>query len=675
MPSCPLPHPFLWILPLALPSFGASPAMLEEMEVQAPRHGESGVSPVADIIQQAVDKAPNAQLGTAPGVVFSLRGLTQEGLPTVGTRSNPALGVQYGGRSISTNELWIFGLPAWDSAPASIHYGPLLTVSGPAAEGGALIASPVAPAFADGGHAAVHHADYGTISAGLTGNLVLVPDRLALRLSGARNETDGTIRNITRDDDHFDRSRIDLFRSILRWQPAGDDRSVMDLQWEYARSEGNALGLISEVPDHDFYDRKTALDTLAEVSGDRHDISLSTRVSPGPDEWIEGDVTLHHLDGEQLADFDGGPFLDWFYVGTGDERRATGGLRWQKQTGGLSWTAGGYAERSDYDAAYAGKAFTIPGTDFHSGVQEDVTIAAVYASMELSLAGGWSASGGIRLDHQTRGQRSAAVLGGFPLGSGHSRVEETEWLPEVGILWKAESLEIGARLSRVYRPGGSAYAISLGQSQPYGAEKGWELELHAGKKWPRLELDGRIFHSSLTGQQVSYLAPGGTPILDQYIANSGESTRAGLELELEWRPAGELVAGLAGGYLFTEYDELSINGVDRSGQSFSHAPELMGNFRLGWMPARGWIAETVLSWMDGSFSQVDSPDLTGLGKRLLLSAKAGYRFDHLELHVFGTNLLDEDYALTLQDQRSVGKGITGKAGLPRCLGIGMEAEW
>ena len=83
----------------------------------------------------------------------------------------------------------------------------------------------------------------------------------------------------------------------------------------------------------------------------------------------------------------------------------------------------------------------------------------------------------------------------------------------------------------------------------------------------------------------------------------------------------------------------------------------------------------MLTWSDVSYAQVDSPEATALEKRLLLSARIGYRWRNAEVYAFGTNLLDEDFALTRLDYSPGGGGVDGAPNMPRCLGVGMAWKW
>jgi iron complex outermembrane recepter protein len=625
----------------------------------------------------ALKSEPNVSVSIAPGPVFSLRGVRQDGTPTLGTRSNPALGVLLGGVPRSTNTMVGFGAPAWDMGALEITHGPVLFGSGPVFQGGELRLEPNVPEFSHQGRLLVEAGEYGYFRSGLTENVVLIPDQLALRLNVASEASDGSVTNVVLDDDEFASVERHLLRGQLRWRPAGDESAVWDLTVNSEWTHGNSLGLAATLPGGDFFDREVALNTREEVPLDRHSISLRGKVELGDGRWIEGEVAWQTMDGYQFGDFDGSPFLDWFYKAAVDEQRLTGGTRFRGETERLAWTLGVYVESSEYTMDFGGLGVgPVPaGSSFASQVNEEVGMAAIFGRAEYEFSPRLWVLGGLRLDHQARDQRTESTFAGMRVGSNRVKVSSTGWLPELGMEWRGEEAKAGVKVARAYRPAAAASATTLGTSEPYGAERGWEANLYAEKSWSAIRAGGRLFYAQLNDQQVPYVAAGGAPILDEFILNAGKSTRAGAEVELEWMGPGDFSIGITGGYLFTEFDELVLNGVDRSGQEFPSSPEWSAAMHVGWNPAVGWFGESLLSWSDNSYSQADSPEATALEKRLLLSARAGYRWKHAELYVFGTNLLDEDFALVRRDYRSVGLSIDGAPNMPRLFGAGLAVHW
>lgn len=212
---------------------------------------------------------PNIQAGSAPGSVFSLRGVSQEGTPTVGTRSNPSVQVLVGGVPRSTNTLWSFGTPVWDVGGFEVVRGPVLFGTGPVAQGGELRLELNVPQFFHEGRLLGEAGEFDTYRTGFTENFVILPEKLAARINIASEGTDEATTNITLDDDAFAGTRRDLLRGQLRWRPAGDESSTFDFLLEAERARGNPLGLATTLPGGDLFDREVAMDTREEIPVDR----------------------------------------------------------------------------------------------------------------------------------------------------------------------------------------------------------------------------------------------------------------------------------------------------------------------------------------------------------------------------------------------------------------------
>lgn len=660
-----------------------TPETLKEIEVtatppDAPERIVSETLAGGGDLKDILRFEPNVQLGSAPSSIFSLRGNSQEGTAMAGTRSNPAVNVLYGGAPRTTNTLWVLGAPTWDSSVVEVEAGPILFGTGPVSRGGEIRIIPNVPVFTHEGRLLAEMAEYDSFRLGLTENVVLMDEKLALRMNLSSEGTDGSVTNVTRDDDAYNGNRIDFVRGQLRWRPAGNDEAVFDLLVESERARGNSLGFANETGDTDLFDRRNFYNAHEGVPGERDAVVFNGRVELGGGKWIEGELTYQGSEGYQRADLDGGPLLNWFYQLTADEEVFTGGVRFHRETAGMNVMFGVFAESARYltDFTGVGRLPFPTGSRFSNQLEENLSMLAMFGRLEYEMTRNWWIAGGVRLDYQHREQSSRGTFAGMPVGSGDKfEAEGTEWLPELGIEWRENGSRIGAKITRAYRPPGLAYASTLVTSSPYDAEQGWEGTVFAEKAWDRFRIESRLFYSKLKDQQVSYVAPGGVTLLDQFITNSGESTRGGAEIEMQWRMAGSLVAGLSAGYLYTNYDKLVLNGIDRSDMAFPAAPELTTAVQLGWLPATGVFGETLLTWADTSYSQPQSPEATALEKRLQLSARIGYRWDRAEVYVFGTNLLNEDFALVRQDNTSIGRRIDGQPSMPRTFGAGLSFTW
>lgn len=660
-------------------------AALDEMIVNAPKETPDGQREADFAIplpggrgyQEILPSIPNARQGTPSSTAFALRGLGQDNVIfLVGTQSNTLVNFSNGGVPATAGSLTSVMPLMWDVEQVTVERGPVLFGRGVNAMGGEIRLEPRAPRFFHEGRITGEAGDYGSWRAGITENVVLIPDKLALRLNAAGEGTDGAVTNLHDGNERFAETQRGSFRGQLRWRPTGDDSAVFDWRVDIDRGRGNSFGQAVQPPDGDIFARTANLNTTPSTPADQWATVLRGRLELERDSWIESEASFSTIDGAHKTDFDGTSLLDWFYVYTIDERRLTGSTRFGQDKEGFNWFGGLYAEASEYGIVFEGTGLgPIPrGRPFRTKTSEDVGIAAAFGHAELELGHGLWLTGGLRLDHQSREQSTAAKLAGITRGSGRMDADNTEWLPELGTEWRGEDITAGAKIARSYRPGGAAVAPSLGISMPYGPERGWETNLFVERNWERLRANARAFHAWLDDQQVPYTPAGGFPVVDSFVTNTAESQRAGAEIEIVWKD-GDFSAGLMAGYLYTEYDELVLNGIDRSGQAFPLSPEWNAAVGFAWKPRTGWFGETSFNWTDTTYSQADSPIGTKLEARLLWSARTGYRWEKIEAYLFGSNLLDEDYALSKSDYGAAGLPITGKLGMPRLIGTGVTITW
>jgi iron complex outermembrane recepter protein len=281
----------------------------------------------------------------------------------------------------------------------------------------------------------------------------------------------------------------------------------------------------------------------------------------------------------------------------------------------------------------------------------------------------------MRLDAQWRSVDLAASYPRRQPTQDEEKARSVEWLPELGVEWRREAAKAGLKLSRAYRPAGVSYTSSLGQAEGYDEELGWEIQANAETRWRALLLSGRLFHAELDGQQVPVVQAGGFTSLDQQIVNAGSSVRYGAEVEFAWQGPGSLHAALHGGWLHTEYQDSAVGGFQTAGMSFPNAPDWSAGVVVAWKPTHGWFGESSLTWRDETYAQFGAPLTTPLEERLELAARLGYRWQQAECYLFGTNLLDRDFALVRRDFTGTGRSIEASPNLPRIVGLGWILHW
>ena len=218
----------------------------------------------------------------------------------------------------------------------------------------------------------------------------------------------------------------------------------------------------------------------------------------------------------------------------------------------------------------------------------------------------------------------------------------------------------------------------LGQATPYDEEftNNYEFFLRHQSRDGRLLLNANIFHFDWSDQQVNTTLPGGLPGFDNTVVNAGESEATGAELEVEWQPTERLSLFASLGIVDTEFERFVVNGVDLAGTPFPQSPDFTATLGGRYVSERGLFAAATFSYTDDTYSRVDAPEVTEIGERNLLSGRLGYQRDSWRAYVWGTNLLDDEYELFLQDGTAFGiPGAYGSVGAPRTLGVGFQLDW
>lgn len=616
-----------------------------------------------------------------PGVgTFSLRGLNQDNVfGYLGTGSNALINVMMDGAPLSPSTLRYLPPVLWDLAGAEVLRGPQSLSHGPNSLGGALLLQSRPPGFDAEGKALTEVSEDGGLRFGLAQDFTLLPDELALRVSYLLQQSDGQETNLYADDDEFGATRRDNIEARLRWHPAKNKDTTFDLVLVQDRSRGNPFAMVVEKPGGSLFQRETSLNTASSYPADRQAAILNATVALSQDLELKSVTSVQRLDIEQSYDLDASSVLNWLIAGFRNETRFSEDLFLTGHKGQWQWLIGAYAEHSEYNFGSSGVGFApFPiGSRFENEGTETVKIAALYSRADWEFVENFHLTGGLRLNHEDRELNYTSVFGRLAPSSSSNETRETDWLPQLGLSWQPQlDRTFGIQVARGYRGGGTSYAPSLGLTRDYDPEYAWDTELFTRLAVTEtLQVNAALFHSRIEDQQVPVNVPGGFPRIDTLIDNTASSSRQGAELEARWQAAEGLTVTSALAWVHTEFDSLSLNGVDRSGQPFPNAPEWIASLGIDYRHATGWFGSALFSYADSTYSEVGSPQVTALESRQLLSARIGYAWQHASLYAFGSNLLDDDYALVRSDNSGVRLPVTGKAAPPRLFGIGVELNW
>ncbi len=612
---------------------------------------------------------------------FNIRGLNQDSLfYSVGTGANPLIAVLEDGAPLSSTTLRFLPPTLWDIEEAELLRGPQFLSPGPNAIGGALLLHTGAATFSDHGNALLEAADKNTFRTGISQNFLLLPDELALRFSAYHGECDGETTNLYFHDKSFGAMTRDRYQARLLWNPGKNRDAQFDLSLVHDQSGGTPYGTAREIKGLDLLDRKTDLNLHPAYPADRSAAVLNATFALPQDRELKSTTTIQRLNVDSIQDIDTVSDWDWYALGAIDERRFTQDLTLAERDGAFQWMLGGYLEASEYDVNYTGYGFgqTQAGEPFDSLGQEDVNQLALYGRGNWELAPHFHLTGGLRLQHEQRDLQTAATLGEVLEARSSAGRSDTELLPQLGVAWiPQQDQTVGLQLSRGFRSGGVSYAPTLGSTQPYEPEHTWELELYSrAKPLDSLTLSAALFHSWFQNQQINFTSPGGAPTIDSFIANAASSRRYGSELEARWQPLEPLSFAGTLAWIHTEFTELAV-GDGREGQSFPNAPEWLGSLSATYHHPSGFFFSVLMSWADRTYGDVASPQVTAIESRQLLSAHLGYEWRNASVYLFGSNLLNDEYALSRFDNSRLllNPAVSGQVGPSRTFGIGCKLKW
>ncbi|PAW63412.1 MAG: hypothetical protein B9S38_17545 [Verrucomicrobiia bacterium Tous-C4TDCM] len=624
---------------------------------------------------------PGGYAGSPTGSAFSLRGMAQDNtVGYAGTDSNPLIQVLDGGLPLSPATLRYLLPTLWDLESATLRYGPQFLGPGPAGLGGAILLERKRPDFTAQGRAMMEAGESGTFRTGIAQNLVLIPEELALRLSFDHQEREGDAENLFFRDESFGATDREGLQAGLLWNPGKNPEQTVELSVARERSGGNPFARVEEMPGYDLFDRKTNLNRTPFYSGDRWATRMRTHFLLPNELLFESTSGFQSLDVDLDWDSDYNPVFNWFTQGRTEERRLTQDLALSGKRNGFSWVLGGYFEASEYDVGFKGSGYsrTPSGIPFDNGAEERVRVAAAYGRGDLEIARGIHLTAGLRLNHERRELETRSKVGPLPEVRFADDYSGSDLPLEIGLAWQGEDDRemLGLRLSRGTRAGGLSYATSLGLTRPFERESDSVIEVFSRcKPHPDLDLSASLFQSWIENQQVPFAVPGGLPEIDMLVMNAANSRRTGASLESRWQVLNTLGLGGSLAWTRTEFRDFDDQGTDRSGQAFPNSPEWTASLLIDYQNPSGWFGNLTLALADGSYSDVRNPEATALESRELLSARCGYSWDHVRLYVFGSNLLDDEYALRRAVNARNRSTTSGNVGKPRMIGIGTEINW
>lgn len=250
------------------------------------------------------------------------------------------------------------------------------------------------------------------------------------------------------------------------------------------------------------------------------------------------------------------------------------------------------------------------------------------------------------------------------------------FLPKLGVVYGwTEDFSTGFAVRRGYRSGGTSVNGIAGNAQEFGPETTWSFEPAARSQQldRRLTGNGDVFRADRTDRQVDVPGPSGD-ILDSDVFDAGSSELYGGEIELRARPIDPPELRAAAACVLTEFRDFQAVGADLSGNEFPFSPERTFAFGAGYAFERGFFVGGDASFTDSAFVDARNAAAFRSDSRFLLTAKAGWRAESLEIFAHARSLLDEAHV-----SQGIGDATRGtvqrlRVGGPLTVGLAARAR-
>ncbi|WP_017672023.1 TonB-dependent receptor [Blastomonas sp. AAP53] len=547
---------------------------------------------------------------------FSIRGIDQRGVSGGGDAATATVFVD--GAPVPQDVLSNGPTDMWDVAQVEIFRGPQSTIQGLNALAGAVHIRTQDPTFdwSLKGRALVSSFD--TTQFAVAGGGAIVPGELAFRISAEKRDSDGYIRNITR---NAPESGVDStsIRGKLLWTPSALAGFEARLGYHRFETKGGYLFPYVDRSVGDYFDNRTNPSDYPNSSDvDNDQVTLDLRYDLG------GGLTLSTLgtytDTDFIRQYDGdssAASVAYSDIAGGAET-FTQELRLNYESDRLSALAGlFYYHRDQYRRSHQVTLVPTPGptianllagalgaplaaqvaalytaalpnipVDYTSDFPTRVETMAAFADARYRLTDRLSLLGGFRYDRERNtigGEAIATFVGtlpdpaaygplapvfasvnsavlGFVTDANGSTPAGTRtfnaFLPKGGVemAWTPD-LATAFVVQRGYRSGGSSFNTARSQLFAYDPEFTWNYELSLRSAW----LDGRLTLNAnafyIDWTDQQTNANFGNGTYDTHTVNAGTSHVYGFELELAHRVSSAFDWYASLGHTRTKFDE------------------------------------------------------------------------------------------------------------------------
>lgn len=547
---------------------------------------------------------------------FSIRGIDQRGVSGGGDGATATVFVD--GAPVPQEVLSNGPTDLWDVSQVEIFRGPQSTIQGLNALAGAVHIRTQGPTFDWSLRARAEIASFDTTRFAIAGGGPIIPDELALRVSAEKRDSDGYIRNITRDEPEAPTDTTSI-RGKLLWTPRALPALEARLTYHHFETEGGYVFVYTDRSVDDYFDNRTNSSDFPNSSVVDHDqVTLDLRYDLGSDFSLNALGTYSDTGYVRTYDGDFSPESTAYSDIWGSEEIFTQELRLNYEGERLSGLVGLFynhrdrtrqshqvtlvqtpgptiadllagslgQETAEQVAALYVDALPVIPVDYTSDFPASVETMAVFADARFELTDRLSLLGGFRYDRERNrigGEALATFVGTLPdpaaygplalafegvnaavlglvadaNGSAPAGTRTFKaFLPKAGIemAWTPD-LSTAFVVQRGYRSGGSSFNTARSQLFAYDPEYTWNYELSLRSTW----LDNRLTINAnafyIDWTKQQTSANFGNGTYDTHTVNAGKSHVYGFELEAAFDLSDVFDVYASVGHTETEFDE------------------------------------------------------------------------------------------------------------------------
>ena len=637
-------------------------------------------------LYDAIERIPNVSQ-TSQERGFSIRGIDSRGPGGGrGALASPLVSTQVDGVALTTVGAFDGPYSSWDLQQVEVLRGPQSTQQGRNALAGAIVLRSNDPTYDLELRSRGEAGSRATLGGAVMANVPLIEDRLALRFSADRLQTDGFVDNPTRNEDDYDAREQTTLRGKLRIDPT-DDLEIIASFSQTDNSRGSNFIEEAFFPDDRFNlsNLKADEDSLHRNSG----LRLTWRIDEAFS--LESETNYYTLDNELFLDGNRPPADDQGFSDRGvDNTVFEQDLRLRYEGEDLSGVFGLFYTQIEEDLFQISRdpasnfidpappgVFVMAETDS----QNEVENFAVFGEADIGvdwLLDGLTLTLGGRYDRETfdNETRTVATLDPdvpSPLPLPNNRTESdtsfSAFLPKIGLTYDwTPDIATSFTVQRGYRAGGAQVNGVTQQVNEFDPEFTWNYEFALRSQFfdRRLTANANLFFTDWTDQQVQVRGPSGNSN-DFDIVNAGESRLYGAEASLEALVTPNLDVFGSIGLVQTEFLDFERGGQDFSGNEFQSAPEVTAAFGATYFFDNGLSVGADASYTGVSFVDANNDSAARSDARFLVNTQITYDHDRWNAGFFVRNLFDNDYATERRVQRDGARTLV--AGEPRTFGL------